>query len=308
MAYDSESDRIILLPRQASSSIIIAGKTWIYDLNTNTWLLSGGPPSGEGPMAYDAQSDRIILFLGASFVPPGDLFPLGQTWAYDTNTDTWTNMEPAESPYDLLGARMVYDAESDRMILFGGADVETLQDQPETWAYDYDTNTWAILQPTGEPPAGTNYFNMSYDSAADRVIIWRRGFNSSTGVAEFKIGAYDFNSNTWEQKVQDRYPNVYDYSAMVFDPGTGLNILFGGCEFGEKPANETWGYDYATNSWTRFLIPTAPSARGWHAMTYDDQAGVIVLYGGGTTRDDFTDETWQYDPATSTWSNLSPPP
>jgi N-acetylneuraminic acid mutarotase len=258
-------------------------------------------------MAYDTQSDRVILFFGENWAPP-NIEPKGETWAYDTNTDTWTNMKPDDSPYGILGSQMVYDSESDRMILFSGWDVETLSDKPDTWAYDYDTNTWTKLEPNGLPPFGENYFAMSYDAGADRVIAWKRHFNPETNAPEYKVGVYDYNTNTWEVRETENHPAGYVYNAMAYDPGTGLNILFGGVDRGEVPTNETWAYDYANNRWLKVFTKNPPGARGWHAMVYDTAAGKIILVGGGTSRDDFTAETRMFDPATNEWTNLDQKP
>lgn len=257
-------------------------------------------PQGEGPLAYDAQSDRIIQYLG---IPPGcaSFSGFGQTWAYDTNTNLWENMQPAESPFGLIGARMVYDSESDRMILFGGLDAKSLAGVRDTWAYDYETNTWQNLQPAGSLPVGDNFFAMSYDVAADRVIMRR-----CAGTNVSKTGIYDYNSNTWSERETETFPTYCDYNAMVYDPGTGLNILFGGISRStEEPTNETWGYDYESNIWKLLPVQNPPSARGWHAMVYDSKAGSMVVFGGGTTRDKFTNETWLYDPVSGEWSNVT---
>jgi N-acetylneuraminic acid mutarotase len=247
-------------------------------------------------MAYDAQSDRIIKFVGlrqSCTVFNG----LGETWAYDTNTNTWENMHPTESPFGLIGARMVYDSESDRMILFGGLDAKSFSAIPDVWAYDYETNSWKNMHPAGDPPGVDNFLAMSYDVSADRIIAW--------GCAAGTIGVYDYNSNTWESKDTKIYPSYCDYNAMVYDPGTGLNILFGGTKRSdESPTNETWGYDYSSNSWKSLSVKNPPSARGWHAMVYDSAAGVMVLFGGGESRDKFTDEVWVYNPVSGEWSNI----
>jgi hypothetical protein len=183
-----------------------------------------------------------------------------------------------------------------------------LLDRPDTWAYDYDTNTWTNMQPAGDPPPGYNYFAMAYDAAADRVIVWRRGYNSSTKQIDSRIGVYDYNTNTWEQRSQALYPAAIYYNPMVYDPGTGLNIMFGGVDIYDTVLNETWAYDYATNRWTKIHANNPPSPRAWQAMVYDDQAGAIVMYGGGISRDEFTAETWEFDPASSTWSSLDSQP
>jgi hypothetical protein len=90
---------------------------------------------------------------------------------------------------------------------------------------------------------------------------------------------------------------------MAYDPGTDRMILFGGVTGGqEEPLADTWAYDYDTNTWTELSPAMSPSARGWHALAYDPEAGAIVLFGGGRTRDEATAETWLYDPATGAWA------
>jgi hypothetical protein len=43
---------------------------------------------------------------------------------------------------------------------------------------------------------------------------------------------------------------------------------------------------------------------GWHAMAYDPENNVVVLFGGGPDRSQYTDETWVFDPSTQTWSRI----
>lgn len=293
MAYDSESDKVILWGGQPNKKRTFNTETWAFDFNTKTWqmLVTDITPSrGEGPMAYDSQSDRIILFLGATVT----LAPMMETWAYDFNTNTWRNMKPEVSPYGMLGARMAYDSESDRIILFGG--------DSKTWSYDFESNTWSLMEHSGKPPQGSNFFAMSYDTDADRVIMWRCPYGESGNT----IGIYDYNSNVWETKETEIYPAHCDYNGMVFDPETGLNILFGGVKGSdESPTNETWGYDYSSNSWTPLETHNPPAPRGWHAMIYHTRSARVVLFGGGASRDEFTDETWVYDPSISEWNIIT---
>ena len=68
-------------------------------------------------MAYDAESDRVILFGGDSRPIQ---FHQGDTWAYDLDTNSWTDMNPATSPAERALPAMAYDPQSDRVILFGG--------------------------------------------------------------------------------------------------------------------------------------------------------------------------------------------
>jgi N-acetylneuraminic acid mutarotase len=61
-----------------------------------------------------------------------------------------------------------------------------------------------------------------------------------------------------------------------------------------------------SGAWTR-LGPTGnmPAARRGHSMAYDAAGRRIVLFGGWNGKDDYSD-TWAYDPATNTWTDLKP--
>ena len=116
------------------------GDTAAYDYNTDTWTDMNPAPrpavQDYMAMAYDAGSDRVILFGG-----DGD----SETWAYDFNSNTWTNMFPVEHPSGRWGHKMAYDEGSDRVVLFGGETAGTTPSS-ETWAYDFNSNTWTHMQ------------------------------------------------------------------------------------------------------------------------------------------------------------------
>ena len=83
-------------------------------------------------MAYDSESDRLILFGG--FAIEG---VAGDTWAYDLAANTWTNMAPrGPNPSARDGQAMAYDSNSDRILMYGG------DGSSDVWAYDFDSNTW----------------------------------------------------------------------------------------------------------------------------------------------------------------------
>ena len=58
-------------------------------------------------------------------------------------------MEPTTRPSPRTETGMAYDAESDRVILFGG-----VPQNDDTWAYDLNTNTWTLMEPAARPSPG----------------------------------------------------------------------------------------------------------------------------------------------------------
>jgi N-acetylneuraminic acid mutarotase len=159
MAFDNKRQNFILFGGVDNSSEPYSWKndTWRYNYSTNMWTNitpAINPPVREThTMAYDMESDRIIMFGGYN----SSLF-FNDTWAYDPNTNTWTNMSPQVSPSARVGSMMVYDNKSNRIILFGGWTGNYMND---TWTYDYNTNSWTNLTSTKQPPPergwGYNY-------------------------------------------------------------------------------------------------------------------------------------------------------
>jgi len=321
-AYDSRCDRVIVYGGEVADyngNLSYLHDTWTYDLATNTWENMAPPqklplassPWGFvdiGPMVYDDKVDQIIKFMGviSDTSGTGDVLST-KTWAYDCSSNTWSNLSAKGAPSGgLNGERMVYDSKADVMILFGGDilpwpsnGIEAFKN--ETWAYDFQTNTWTDLNPKVSPP-GQNYFPMVYDPVSDKVLAWIQPSNDGANT----LWAYDYNQNTWTPHPVDK-PSFRYYSGAAYVPTVKKTFFFGGATMDtEAPFNELWTYDSATNTWAQLTSSTGPSARGWATLTYIPKADKLVLIGGGTDRDSFTSEVWVYDIQKRSWTQAEP--
>jgi hypothetical protein len=93
-------------------------------------------------MAYDTNSDRVVMFGGYGSAN------LGDTWEYDNETGpqgTWTQRTPWAKPSARYASAFAYDRESDRMVLHGG------------WTGAYDRETWAYDQNALDTVISLNY-------------------------------------------------------------------------------------------------------------------------------------------------------
>jgi Galactose oxidase, central domain len=165
MAYDPILGKIVLLGRVGLQS-----RTWAYDSAANTWteLHTNGapPPRHSAAMVYDENTGRLIVFGGVGFSASGD--PLADTWAFDSKSSTWVDLQPAGPPPARAQASMAYDRASGRVILFGGWGRQ--KPYGDTWAYDSRTNTWAKLHTSGSP-AGRSQACLFYDRSTGRLIM-----------------------------------------------------------------------------------------------------------------------------------------
>ncbi len=180
-------------------------------------------------MAYDSESDRVVLFGGTVVTDPPQAEVSDDTWAYDVNTDTWTNMDPVSRPSPRFYHAMAYDSESDRVVLFGGFTATgTFSD--ETWTYDLNTNTWTDVNPAVGPSGRANQ-GMAYDAESDRVVL----FGGSTGIPGGYAGdlsddtwTYDLNTNTWTDVNPAVGPSARIGHVMAYDTESDRVVLFGG--------------------------------------------------------------------------------
>jgi len=329
MAYDAKADRVMLFgglagPMFAGYPIPWNGETWAYDVAADKWTQMK-PPSGPtarfaAAMAYDAKADRIILFGGAIT----EQWYLNDTWAYDYNTNTWTQL--AQGPPGRSFGGMVYDSASDRIILFGGGCWQCNgSSYNDTWAYDYNTNTWTDMKPSISPPLQNSQV-MAYDAKADRVIMWGgdTGWDEDSTVKKDQgVWSYDYNTNTWQEIKPGKglWPDLRDNAAMAYDAKSDRMIVSGG--YYDVGTDETWAYDYNANTWTKLEPNTAGGKLSSSAMVYSTAADRVILFGGLVGGVDsnytgyawtfdfsgnpiYTGETWSYDFNTNTWTDVTP--
>lgn len=288
---------------------------------------AGGPPSSRmgASMVYDSAGRKMILFGGAG----RDNDPVNDMWAHDPMANTWTELHPTGTgPSTRLGQCMVYDSSAGRVILFGGAKTDASgvgASLNDTWTYDPVADAWIELHPTGTLPPERYCHCMVYDSDSGKVILFGGQTSGGTGTGGGGIAlddtwTYDPTANTWAEVHPTGIvpPGIYRAS-MVYDSGRKRAILFGAADTTPVIAG-TWAYDPVANAWTELhptgAVPAAGSApllpRWGHSMVYDPVGGKVILFGGfgdppGTYDEGgLLNDTWAYDPAANTWTQLQP--
>jgi N-acetylneuraminic acid mutarotase len=259
MVFDTESGRFLWHGGMLAIShdkFYALKETWTYDASSDTWAeVAPGPPGGLfQQMAYDAESDRVILFGGVFPNKPHENFyrdlKLGEkldgTWAYDLNSDTWTEMEPGVSPPARCCFPMAYDTESDRVIMYGGVFEAEAEKDRHVWAYDFNMNTWEQLGVAEKVPL--NEGRMAYDAESDRIVLYEGG-NLLAGGSE--TWTYDYNSDTWTQMAPDQVPGTLSLHAMTYVDSLDRILLFAGMLDGnwQSKLAEPWIYDYNSDTW-----------------------------------------------------------
>jgi len=240
--------------------------TWLFDVKTDTWREiepSNSPtPRSSMGMAYDAKNRRVVLFGGSS----NSEYPHSDTWVYDFESNSWTEMHPSVSPKPQYGVGMVYDSLNERILLLEGHWV--IRDQSGSvrdgydgglYTYDYAADTWKKIECS--TPPGRYWYSTTYDPDLGRMIVfggirWIGG----RGNLYDETWIYDSSTNTWS-KSGEKGPEKRYISAMAYDQGNRVTVLFGGADvIGEAPGGgdlrkyyqDTWALN-ATFAWDEMI-------------------------------------------------------
>jgi hypothetical protein len=228
--YDPVRDRML----------VFGGETDITSLTNEVWALSLSgepawtqvtPAAGAVPEAradhsaiYDASHDRLVVFGGV-----GTSAYLGDVWALSLSAPPiWTRLAPTGTLPDARAEHSaIYDPVRERMVVFGGHDIEYFLG--DVWTLSLGAvPAWTEITATGSRPAARAGHRAIYDLTRDRMVV-SGGFNYSSGS--------DPSTETWSLSL-DRLgwgllqpagtlPGTEMHSA-VYDPVGDRMLVFGG--------------------------------------------------------------------------------
>jgi cysteine-rich repeat protein len=109
-------------------------------------------------------------------------------------------------------------------------------------------------------------------------------------------------SLVWTDRFTGNKPERRTETAMAFDVGRGVLVLFGG--LGKTgPLSDTW--EWKGGAWRRIYPQQSPWPRAYHQMVYDARRGRVVLFGGGPdTTFTYDDSIWEWDG--KNWTRITP--
>jgi hypothetical protein len=192
-----------------------------------------------------------------------------------------------------FGASMAYDANRQRVVLFGGREsggAGALLNDTWTW----DGSSWTPRIQTTSPLA-RSWASMAYDDATGTVVLFG-GSGPGMGACdadELCNDTWTWDGATWTEQNPAHSPAARANAAMAYDAAHQQVVLFGGSN-NTNGADDTWTWD--GSDWTQQSPahhPTGSYSRG--PMTYDGATQTIVLFVG---------DTWTWDG--SDWTQQSP--
>ena len=224
---------------------------------------------------------------------------------FSQTPNTWTNLNAMPLPRPRDSHNMTWDSESQRAILYGGHSTIFPTDPfyyIETWAYNYGTNSWALMSPDSTPGARAE-FAIAYNSQHDRVLFfggnaayWPGGIPGA--MKNNDTWAYDFNNDNWTNLLPATSPDSLGICRMAYDSESDRVILH------DNTTAKIWAFDYSANTWTDMNPPAPAPVSNWRQTTciaYDSNHDRIIV---ATP----LQETWAYDYNSNTWQQRAASP
>jgi hypothetical protein len=277
MAYDRVFNEIVLFGGRTGyySPFTFLNDTHIFNLSTNTW--SNKKPSLSPPaqasqaMVYDSASGEMVLF------------GLGETWAYNVGSSSWTKKNPKEVP-GIQPQAMAFDSKSGLTVLIGENGGNT-----ETWTYNSTADAWTDMRPANSLN-GMRDSAMAFDTDTGEMVVY--GSVNYYG----QTWTYNISQNNWTRRTTTPAPSAAGSVAMAYNAAEHQTVLFGGFHAMTGVFHETWTYNASNGTWTRLNTNATPSGRVGHRMVYDWAIGRIVIFGGEYNEGSYVrTETWAFD-------------
>ncbi len=296
------------------------GNLVLEKYNINNWkdITSSGPSERYGhAMAYDSKHNKVVLFGGRN----NDWEFFYDTWVYDLETNTWTEIDiPEMFPDPRIYHAMIYSPAAERILLFGGEN-EWEEILDDLWVFDLGTNTWDLAHYDSSPSHiyGRGGHSLVYDPFEEKVYLFGgysgysfdRTYYQDTWLLEYYGDSYAY----WYNVTPSTGPSVRAFHSMTTiynsteNPMDRYAILYGGeVDYIHGDGiiyDDTWIYDF--NRWTQIFPASSPEERFGHTAIYDSMTPQVLLYGGYSPDIDETcSDTWVFNISTSSWIQKSP--
>ncbi|MFQ5632023.1 MAG: kelch repeat-containing protein [bacterium] len=237
VVYDPIGYRLIL---HGGEDGLTRNFAWAFDLKTKQWkdITDESSPAQEDHTAiFDSRRKRIVTFGGFN----SQMYNIWQMYALYLDSASpayqkWLTVKHrGNHPPGRIDHVAVYDSLKDRMVIFGGWDMERRDYFGDTWEFSFALGRWREIKTLHSHPAKRRHSVGVYDNMRNWLIIYggygEKGFLND-------IWAFDLSSSTWINITPGPQPRI-DHQA-IFNPKTGNVLIYGGDALMPKKFHDLW--------------------------------------------------------------------
>ena len=228
-------------------------------------------------MATVYATDQVLLFGGLSSYATGN--PLSDDWLWSGSTGGWT-IVAGTGPSGRFGHAMAELSGTGGVVLFGGSTLSYTGLLADTWVFN--GTSWSTVTATG--PVSRYHHAMAGDLTRGVAVLF-----GGYGGGAYRNDTWEFSGTAWANRTPTSgSPGVRYGHAMAFDAGRNVTVLFGGWN-ASSLLSDTW--EWNGSSWTQRFPSNSPPARDITSMVYDQERGLITIFGGSSGLGD----EWTWD-------------
>lgn len=302
-AYDYDAEGMLIFggekhyKNKIPSSLKVDHTLWAW--NQTGWKpfnIQGPGVRNDAKMVYHEKNKKTYLIGGRIYDTLGKPNVLDEFWEWSGNS--WKLIPAASTPGKFLHTNVVYDADRNQIVLFGGVKVG-LGFSNELW--EWDGIRWEKRE-VALAPSPRIAHGMVYSKAWKKTLI-------IGGVNE--KGEIQNETWTWDGKkfelMDSLLPKVEPGpgNAVGIEGKSGFKILLAGrlnslADIKSIDPSDrkigTWLWDGRT--WEKLDVINAPSLRENHSMVFDPNHKRVILFGGGGREEsgyDNPNDVWLFE-------------
>lgn len=231
----------------------------IYDPESDSWSSAASLPLPLWRSAAAVVNEKIYLFGGYRSTAGFPFSPSNQSFVYDPELNTWTEIASLSST---RGSQIAV-AVSGQIHVIGGASSSASNAHD---IYDPSLDEWTTAEPLPTARAG-----LAGNLVGNQIIVVGGYFLAGGVVSLSVVEAYDLETDSW-QTLENMPTNRHGISAQTFD---GKLIVFGG--FATSPGSRVMEFDPESNTWRDLEDMPTPGVFMGTAVVQDR----IYVFGGG---------------------------
>jgi len=266
--------------------------TWIYDLTENTWtqiFSEDKPEKREYVRMARIGKYKVVLFGGWNYYEPDYGGYYRDTWIFDLETVSWTQMHPEINP-KARDSHGMATLDNNKALLFSG--VSYYSDYYEdTWIYHSETNDWERINSEMMPERREHMQIASINH--NQVFLfggWQFGDLNDNWL-------FDLSLKEWIP-INTKFNTYKRASSVISNITENKVIMFGGDHSGDPEgwnhirSDDTWFFSLEDTIWIELELTVKPPMRFLHNMAKIAE-GKVILFGGSGVGG-WPNDTWLF--------------